>query len=172
MSEEKMREELVEILRPASWLNPKAEYVDSVMAWAQRWGGRPSVDQIKTILRKEANISHKECIQDDFANCELFRGISTLYPTPSPRVSREQIENWYRQPHDGTVNFRERMIDDLCRLIGIPEERPKVSWCVHCVDGWCRRKLPDGGTANTAYSNDWKVCPICSAPRPAARGVE
>lgn len=106
--------------------------------------------------------------------------VGNLYPAPSPRVSRKDIKGfvdfWMHDvvricTKDEVAGRRTGLVDAICRLIGIPEERPKV-WCGHFkLDplGWLF--LPFGSAPLGKYDS-WSVCPICSKPRPTARGGE
>ena len=111
--------------------------LDAYMAWARKWAGRPSKDQCMAVISKwwiKLGIPRDVC---DPVISDLAESMASLYPTPSPRVSREQVEktlishiesigtcscNKYGRTCNGLLN-------DLCSLFGIPEERPKECKC-------------------------------------------
>lgn len=170
---EKMREDLDEIVDYRYYGADK----DKLMAWATRWSGRPSREQIANVLN--------ECNMNPYTVggrfLELVDRLHSCYPPPAPapkRVTREEISQVLvsnnvmlysampadalsRQPYEAR---RERLLDDLCRLIGLEEDKPKV-WCLHI--NW--DEPSNSWRFSFSRTDDWDICPVagCHKPRPA-----
>ena len=151
--------------------------VESIMAWASRWSGRPSKEQVEKALTYFGTLGLSHIYREILA-----RHILELYPAPSPRVSREDIRKTVirnvSEIGSNVTLFETYLVDDLCRLIGI-EDRPKV-WCQHLeyveksnghekYGEWevKSQQYPDGKCSPSWTLYGGKFCPICSAPRPA-----
>ena len=99
------------------------------------------------------------------------------YPAPAAeqkRVSRKEIESSMnrciptsiRRTLEAGHTWWETLLDDLCALIGVEEEK---WWCKHWVP--CSREIDTGGWVNSEskiYPRGWDICPVkdCHAPRP------
>ena len=157
-----------------------------VMNWADRWGGRPSREQIVEIIR---GCGHGKC---PVCKCNWCNGVAdlilALYPAPPPerpKVTREEISEFLKrwrvseQEHKcptpgncscGTCDEYEgmRFIDDLCRLIGVEEEKPR--WCEHLQYNKLNGDWHIQGSG-FHLAIDWDICPVagCHAPRPVEK---
>ena len=132
--------ELEQIALDCPFLVPRSLLL-AVLAWHRRWSGRPSREAIQGVLS--------------------LNGVMTYASMPADAISR--------QSHEAR---RSKLVDDLISLLSGEEARPK-EWCQHMelkmsnVAGKERwffsdRKIP----YPQAIADDWKVCPLCSAPRP------
>ena len=143
---------------------------DKLLAWTDRWAGRPSVDQVE------------EVIADGHLGLVGWRrmtalAILDLYPTPSPerkRVSREQIErvlDKYVLPTCTQGQAKRNVLADLCFILGVEEEKP-ARWCDHWkysqYMGWS--EVTDGPTTRPVPHDNYKFCEFCGTPRPDERG--
>lgn len=150
-------------------------FEESLMAWALRWAGRPSREQILNILMA--------C----FGRYDTVDKILALYPAPTPkRVTREEI---YRAINSsfpaGSIipatrplsNPVEMATEKILALLS-PEETRR-DWCEHI--GWTKHKeggwIFDLGSAPHPYPGSFvpetfDICPVagCHAPRPATEG--
>ena len=115
-----------------------------------------------------------------------------LFPSPErKRVSRRKVEEVVAKYGKFTVEADvirltpprvNMMVNDLCALLGVEEEKPSKVWCEHCtVDsedlmfheenpGWQFKYQTETRLCFMGIPKDWKVCPVCSAPRPDERG--
>ena len=182
MSEEKMREELNSMMKMAALGVPLGFSLseDDLMAWALRWSGRPSMEQLDAFFWNHRGDTITTSNPD--RHFWLTDQILALYPAPpvQKRVSRDQIrflhERWWPgrgwSIHDPKYI---RLVDDLLALFEHEEEKP--SWCEHMVKGnqltvgeWGVKGADPSFKYTINYSKEvgyYKFCPICSAPRPA-----
>lgn len=173
--QDKMREELIEI--EATEFPLVHLKVEKIMAWVQRWRGRPSEAEILRIHAKHcvcAGCSHYP------GNSSMVRELVGLY-APSPSVSREEISQvlvsnnvmlYSAMPADASSRKpyeerRERLLDDLCHLIGILEEKPKV-WCDHISfrDNHWLQVAVEPVSQVSPVGTFWEICPVCAKPKP------
>ena len=171
---EKMREELIDTLNQYHVGSDEPPYVipllkmteikgtgfiESIMAWATRWAGRPSYREVELVL-----LTHR-LIGTVIDPTPAIEAILDLYPARAPkRVTMEEIYNAVSKHCACPITVPSQITDDIYCLIGVKEEKPK--WC-ECMDKMNQPKNPLAIPSIVAATENWEFCPICSAPRPA-----
>ena len=162
------------------------------MRWHNRHSGRPSKERVAECLRTffegyaSTSTGSVRGIQQIPAGTweGLADRVFALYSYPESheqkKVTREEIENFLKDigifnydvpggipvaPPVDTV-YRFKIVEDLLALLnGEPEKR----WCVHMV--WNEsiskyRCVYPLNEISDFMTEQWKVCPLCSTPRP------
>ena len=141
------------------------ELLDKVLLWAEKYSGRPSREQIETVL---------DGLRDNgYSSRWIADVILSLYPSPAPvrKVTREEIENLVRDhlrkgPQSLSFNAS-NFINDLLSLLNGEEKKPE--WCCKQWDWDKEEKLwrVDSGEVYMVYQS---YCQFCGAPRPGEGG--
>lgn len=142
--------------------DPECSLVAQLNRWADRWAGRPSREQIVSVVKDW----WMEVGGAEVADVRGFADrILALYPAPTSekkRVSRREIRELLdrhkvkTEPHYSPpgCSASDCLMDDLCALFGVEEEKPE--WCTHMNKAWMKE-------------NPWDFCPYCGSIRPEKR---
>ena len=178
------REELTKILDNNVWNTVEsAGLKEALLAWADRWAGRPSRQQLIDVFKQ---VSYE-------GNTAIDR-ILSLYPvaptSERKRVTREQVEKCIRLSVSAKImdylredessshgkKWKDVLANSICTLIGVEEEKPPF-WCKHLFlssngQEYVFEDHSDNSNCRVVSTKVWKACPICSAPRPVEKGRE
>lgn len=158
-------QELDKIFSERGWSSTLNGFREALLAWHNRWSWRPTREQIERCFMQGSS-------EDNM----VIDRILALYPAPpEPRkVSRDQIRSVlvrYHAYYKGSSQYLDsNLINDLEALLN---GEKKVEWCKDIEwhgGAWAIRAVTDQPVwlrgIGSLKVDDWKLCPICSAPRP------